>query len=480
MNKKSFYLAIIPFILLGCNKTDSGSNSSNDEKCIIKEDVEITFLCMADSNYLDSLTSIVDEFMKTEPHVKVALTNPLGAGKYLMLERSVIAGFFNGTYPDLVQCYPDSVVKYMERGYALKMDDYLNNKEYGIYEDGQSDYLESYLEEGSNYRSAEGTYSLPFCKSTELMYYNKTALIGLKLDGINNNNPLDEDYINNLTWEELFQNLCPAISAKNESLPNNEKLIVPSSHSAIFTYDSDENMFITLAKQYGYGYTSIDENGNPSIDFDNQEMKNMMKELRAAKDNGYLHTYGSYGYYVSPLFQNRNSLFTVSSTAGLTYNLPEHDEFEVGVARIPHAEGKDYLAINQGPSVCVLDHKDNNRALASYLLWRFLTNESNSIDWALSTGYMAIRNSSYQSDKYKDALIISEDDSFKDKAKARNLQKIADVKSHTFNTDVFKGSSNARQNVGVLLTNCLTTTENLNEVIDEMFLESSNEAKTHL
>lgn len=40
-------------------------------------------------------------------------------------------------------------------------------------------------------------------------------------------------------------------------------------------------------------------------------------------------------------------------------------------------------------------------------------------------------------------------------AQAVNYRKIADVKESTYNTDVFKGSSNARTNVGLLLKTAL-------------------------
>ena len=37
-----------------------------------------------------------------------------------------------------------------------------------------------------------------------------------------------------------------------------------------FAYDSDENLFITLAHQSGGGYTSVDDQGNYSLDFMNE------------------------------------------------------------------------------------------------------------------------------------------------------------------------------------------------------------------
>lgn len=479
MNKKIPYFLLICLLLTGCKgkKKDSGGTDPAEDNI-----TTIQFLSMVNKNYLPKLQSMVDSFMKENPTIKVNLSNPLGSGNYTMLEKNVVAGFFKGDYPDLVQCYPDNVVKYMNRGYALRLDDYLNNEEYGIIKEDKTDYVRSFLNEGASY-AREGYYSLPFCKSTELMYYNADALIGLDLSNIdssiNDGNPLDEQYLDNLTWEDLFEHLCPAIKQYNDVLDDEDKLYVPSDSSAVFTYDSDENFFITLANQYGYDYTSVDAEGKGSIDFDNPEMIELVKTLKKAKDNGFLQTKGTYKDYVSYLFQDRKTLFTISSTAGLTYNFPKDDVFSVGVAKIPHAEGKEYVSINQGPSLCILDHKDEDRALASYLLWKYITNETNTLDWTELTNYMVLRDSVYHSDAYMKMMEITEESSKRDISKAHNLMKISEIREKTFNTFVFKGSSNARSNVGSLLIDCLNS-EDIDNEINDLFKQYSDEAKGHL
>ena len=484
MKNKIFYFAFIPFLILSCN-SNNGNNGNTDpidnNDYYIKEDVKISFLCMANQKYLDKLQSMIDEFEQMEPHVKVNLYNPLGSGNYTMLEKLIVSGFFKENYPDISQCYPDNVVKYIAKGYAINLDDYLNNDEYGIFTEG-NDYITSFMDEGKGY-ALPGTYSLPFCKSTELMYYNADALIGLDLHQqdatINNGNPLDEDYLDNLTWDELFDKLCPAIKGYNDAQDDNHKIMSVDESSSIFTYDSDENFFITLANQYGYGYTSVNELGEGSIDFDNDGMRTLVKKLKVAKDNKYLQTRGSYLDYVSELFLNRKALFTVSSTAGLSYNYNENDPFKIGVARIPRADGGSYSAINQGPSVCILDHKDENRSLASYLLWKHITSKENSSDWALFTGYMGIRNSSYQTEEYQKALDVTGVTDLKQIATSDNLKKIAEVRSDTFNTPVFRGSGNTRTIVGRLLKECLLSS-GADEDINQLFENALIDAESYL
>ena len=185
MNKKSLYILLIPFMLSGCNNPGTTESEVEiiEENCIIKEDTSIDFLCMADSEYHDALQAMVNNFEKSEPHVKVRLYNPLGSGNYAAIEKIIVSGFFKEDYPDLAQCYPDNVFKYISQGYAVNIDKYLNNRDYGILGEEKEDYISSFLKEGQSY-STEGTYSLPFCKSTELMYYNADVLVGLNLSTI--------------------------------------------------------------------------------------------------------------------------------------------------------------------------------------------------------------------------------------------------------------------------------------------------------
>ncbi len=467
------FLFIAPALLLSCAQNAEGSTTispSESGEEVENKPVQIQFLCMVNDNYRPTLESIIDSFEEQNPHINVVLVNPKGSGSYANIEKVVISGFFEEDYPDIVQCYPDNAIKYIAQGYAIDADRFLNDPEVGLSEEERKDYIGTFLEEGANYPNAEGTYSLPFCKSTELMYYNASKLLGLDLSSydasINQGEPLDAAYLDQITWEDLFDHLCPALEAYNNAQAEDEKIYVQTENTGIVTYDSDENFFITLAEQYGYGYTSVDENHKGKIDFNNDSMKGIVKWLNQAKNKHYLNTRYGYKTFVSGLFQRGESLFTISSNAGLAYNFNRDDPFEIGVAHIPHPEGKDYMSINQGPSVCLLDHKDDHRALASYLLWRHLTNAENSSKWALATGYMGIRSSSYQTEAYQEAIANRSD--LLAQATSDNLQRIAEIQDSTFNTAVFRGSSNVRTNVGLLLRDCLNS-QDIDNDIDGLF-----------
>ena len=135
---------------------------------------------------------------------------------------------------------------------------------------------------------------------------------------------------------------------------------------------------------------------------------------------------------------------------------------DVGVAPIPHAEGKDLAIINQGPSLSVLDHGNENRKLASWLLYKTITNKDNCLDWAVNSGYMGIRKSVKETEEYQDAASTrGKDIATLDRLLARNRNYSTDQKvlNALYVSPAFLGSSTARTQVSGIRTNALTSTK---------------------
>lgn len=482
--KASRLLTLFPvaaaMMLVACNGGGSSTDSSNTNTGtdstgtgttgpIIKEKTEIYF--WNTFSYETQITNIINKFKEIEPNVTV--TNVKQNGDYNDLKDMVVQGFAGDNYPDIAVAYPDHVAEYIDYNKAINMDAYMDNATYGWTASEKADIVPNYLEEGQVY-SIKGTYSLPLAKSTEAMFYNAN-LIGINLSQydatINNGNALDENYFNNLTWEELFNKFCPAILKYNDALPANEKLLKSDQvYHAVFAYDSDDNLFITLAQQYGYDYTALDEaTGKGLILFDNPEMKGLMKTFNDAYKKGYFMTKGSSGNkYTNEFFIKQNTLFSVGSTGGVKHQ--KSDSFDVNVARIPHAEGKDPYVINQGPSVAFLNHNDSNRALASWLFYKFMTNAENSLYWALETGYMPVRTSNYSSDDYLEyADVTGKDPMSLELLTAKNAAYVATVSNELFTSPVFKGSSEARTQAASLMTQSLTASDCSDTFLDGIF-----------
>ncbi len=420
---------------------------------------------------------MIESFKEIEPNVTVV--NNKISGSYDTLQSQTISDFGTGEYADLVLCYPDHVVNYMNYSKAVNLtssrNDYVHDANYGFSEEELDDIVENFWNEGTAY-PVNGMWSLPWCNSTEAMYYNEDKLIGLNLSAqdpsINNGSPLTKAYIEGLTWDELFDHLCPALLAYNTA--HNGALIDTSGDYSVVGYDSDDNLFITLAEQYGYGYTSVDKTtGKGTLLWNNDNMKDLMRKFKAAKDAHYFTTQGVYGNYTNYLFTDNRSLFSIGSTGGVKYQFNANNPANIGVAPIPQKTKGANIMIKQGPGLCILNHGTDedgtNRKLASWLFYKHMLSEKNDQAWAVATGYMPNRVSSYASEAYGEyADYASQSEKTLERLTAYAATYSINVRNGLFLNAAFKGSSTSREQVGGLLTNCLKS-DNLESEINSLF-----------
>lgn len=485
-------------MLAGMSLASCGGNGNDTAAYnagFIKEKTKITLWTIVGLQNQTYLNNYIESFKKLEPNVEIE--NVKQSTNYNGLATMVESGFSANNYPDLVQAYPDAVSDFLSYGKAVKLDEYMDNtttksgaelagdyadskydksKTYqiGWTKEEKDDIVPAYLAEGQGY-VVEGTYSLPFSKSTEAMFYN-AGLIGLTIPGVNNGEALTKEYFDNLTWEELFENFCPNFTTYNNALAEDQKILKnDQDYSAIFAYDSDDNLFITLAQQYGYDYTSIDKTkGVGKCEFNNDNMKALMKKWNEYAKKGYIISKGSAGNnYTNTYFTKRNTLFSVGSTGGVTYQFDASDPMDVQVARIPQPKGgsktaaageKKICQINQGPSLAVLDHDDENRRLASWLFYKHITNYENSIDWAINSGYSGIRLSALDSEDFAEAFDESKYNAKTlEKLMARNSKLASTVKDMLYTSPSFKGSAECRTQAGGLMTYALTKDSDMSD-----------------
>lgn len=451
----------------------------------IEEKTEILVQTTFNDTFGQIFKDAINALAKKEPNLTVKYDKY--SGSYSDLKDEVVKGVPADNYPDVVAAYPDSVADFINAGVPLKMDKYMNNEDYGWTDEEKSDFYEAYLQEGQSY-SIAGTYSLPIAKSTEAMYYDSDKIIGLNLASIdptiNGGNAINENYINNLTWDELFNKFAPALLAYRETLPSDEakKAFLDTEKYtdwAVVGYDSDDNLFITLAEQYGYGYTSMDPvTGNGSVDFVNDGMKNLMKKFNEAYNNKYFTTKGIIGQNVNYRSNEDCMLFSIGSTGGVNYQFSKDNPKNVGVARVPQAPGKATKLIQQGPSLAFLKHKGDegsNRGLGAWLFYKELTTVRSCIAWATTTGYSPIRKSVAESDDFLD---FSDPDNFNaktsDRLKAINAAYQEATMDYLFTSPVFKGSSEARTQVAGIVTKAIGDTTLTDGELNELFQTAAN------
>lgn len=474
----------------GTSQDSTDGTTSKPEGPFIKQDVTIEFWNTKGAPYDGVINAAIESFKVVEPHVTVKnVKQSVGIGQ---LQGVVTKGFSTGIYPDIVEGYPDHVSTYIDYEKVVNLDTLMNDSEIGWTEDEKADYVEAYIKEGQEY-IVEGTYSLPFSKSTEILLYNKTLLDGIDLSSIdptiNDGRKLNDRYFFNLTWDEFFDKLCPALMKYNESLPADEKILDTTLPDyAILGYDSDDNLSITLAQQYGLPFTSLDrEVGKGEALFNTPEMVDKINWISEMASKKYIMTQGGLGTYTNSLLDKRGVLFIVSSTGGLSHCVVKGTEIGAGILPQPVKSDTTYnKVISQGPSICLLKHDGADAELrqqASWLFYKHLTNFDNGLAWALNGGYSPIRHSVLESEEYLATIDVDNagaHDSLNHLMAVANTA-ITKFQDYFYTTPAFKGSAECRTSlggvmakaVGAAMTNKALTRDQIATLLEEAWNQAT-------
>lgn len=450
--KSKKFLLLLP-LLVAPIMTGCGGNSGK---------TKITFWHTMGANLKGVLDRMITEFRKENPDIVIEHESQ---GGYDDLYDKLTSAIPAGKTPVMAYCYPDHVADYNNSNIVIDVTSYINDPELGFTEEEGpiSDFIKAYWDEGTQYLK-DGIYSVPYAKSTEIMYYNKKVF--------------DQ---NNWTvpssWEEL-EDLMADIKAK---MPD----VTP------LGYDSDANMFITFCEQYGIPYTSLDKaNNKGSADFNNDAAKNMMRKLKEWYDKGYLATQGtSSGSYTSTLFTEGQLLMTVGSTGGASYNYTE--SLDIGIAELPSpstdaAKRYDFFKgtsvtplagannnhiIMQGPSICFFKRASEEQKVAAWKFYKFIVKTMNTAAWSVESGYSPVRTSTFQSDAFK-AYLTSKQEGAKALIQ-RTVAKYEDLSTRYFVSPAFKGSSTARNQADGIMANVFKDTKTIDKAFADAYAKTN-------
>ncbi len=362
-------------------------------------------------------------------------------GSYDDVRDQIKTQLVSGKQPNIAYCYPDHVALYNDAMAVLTLDDFINSTKeieradgttetLGLTEAQIADFIPAYYDEGRQF--GDGLmYTMPFSKSTEVLYYNKTFF--------------DEHQLKvPTTWDEL-EDLCAKIKAID---PNSIPL----------GYDSEANWFITMTEQYGTPYTSA--TGDHFL-FDTAENRAFCAEFREWYLKGYVTTQEIYGGYTSGLFTSKEttkSYMSIGSSAGATHQRPTKNDdgsypFEVGIAPIPQVDVNNPKVISQGPSVCIFDGHSDAEEEASWLFVKYLiTSVEFQADFSIASGYVPVIKSVNTDPFYAQFLDKANGGEFIAALSAKVCLEQADA---YYVSPAFNGSSDARDQVGILLQACL-------------------------
>ena len=413
------------------------------------------------SNLRTVLDKYIAEFNKTNPTISIDHEQ---VGSYDDVRDQITTELQAGKQPAIAYCYPDHVASYLRSKKVIDLNTYIHSADptVALTQAQIDDFIDGYYAEGTQFGDETKMYSLPFSKSTEVLYYNKTFF--------------DENELTvPTTWDQM-EELCAKI-----------KKIDPN--SVPLGYDSEANWFITMTEQLKTPYTSA---GTDHYLWDTAENKAFITRFTEWYTKGYLTTQKLYGGYTSGLFVTQEadkdgkiirSYMSIGSSAGATHQAPDKTDagtypFETGIAPIPQIDAENNpKVISQGPSLCLFDQKDDAVEAAAWQFVKFLlTSADFQAEFSMASGYVPVLESVLENSAYQ--TFLADANGYDEGISAYSAKVCMDQKDYYYTSPAFVGSSTARDQVGQLLIACLAEKENLPGKIDKLFADSIQTCKT--
>ena len=455
MKKRFCLLLLAAFLLSGCHGAIAAPGDSapaTDTAYTLPEafdtsrQYEITFWAKNDTNMtqVNIYKQAIADFEALYPNITVNLRLYTDYGK---IYNDVITNIATNTTPNLCITYPDHIATYRTGEHTVvPLDSLINDESFGLGgrevrfdAPTREEIVPQFLAECSFDGSC---YALPFMRSTEACYVNKTFVekLGYQLPEV-------------LTWDFVWE-VSEAAMAKDASgnfALNGQKVLIP------FLYKSTDNMMIQLLRQKGAGYST----DAGQIQIFNDTTRELLLEIGSHAQTGAFSTFKLNGYPAN--FLNAGQcIFAVDSTAGATWmgsEAPLVDiapeklvKFETAVLPIPQYDPENPTMISQGPSMCLFWKDDPQQVLASWLFAQYLLTNDVQIAYAQTEGYVPVTVKAQQSDAYQDYLSrAGEDNDLHYSVKLEATKLLLESTGSTFVTPVFNGSASLRNAAGQLV-----------------------------
>ncbi len=457
--------AMLP-VLSSCHGAKGASPFEMPKQFDETKQYEISFWAKNDTNKTQTAIyeKAIEDFEALYPNIKVNLRLYTD---YRKIYNDVITNIATGTTPNVCITYPDHIATYMTGvNTVVPLDSLIDDEKYGLGSNAlrfdsptKEEIIPKYLEECV---LQDSIYALPFMRSSEACYVNKTMLekLGYTLPDV-------------LTWDFVWE-VSEAAAKKDENgiyYANGQNVMIP------FIYKSTDNMMITMLRQKDAPYST----SAGTIDIFNGTTKDLLLDLTKHVEKEAFSTF-KISSYPGNFLNAGQCIFAVDSTAGATWlgtDAPLSDihpdkfvEFETAVMPVPQFDTDNMKMISQGPSLCVFNKEDNDEVLASWFFTQYLLTNGVQIAYSKTEGYVPVTSKAQNSDEYLDYLSkegIDNDEHYDIKIKAAKL--VLEHTDDTFTTPVFNGSASLRDAASELVEET-TKAIRRKKTVDGDFLES--------
>ena len=474
----SIILAVLAVVttFLGCHAAKVRNAFEVPAEFDTSRTYEISFWAKNDTNtdQVNAYRKAIADFETIYPNIKVNMKPYTDYGR---IYQDVITNIATGTTPNVCITYPDHIATYNEgENMVVPLGSLMDNPRFGLGGSEvrfdaptKNEMIPKFLEEckiGGEY------YAVPFVRSTEACYVNKTYVekLGFTLP-------------ETLTWDFVWEVSEAAMEkdADGKFKVNGQKVLIP------FIYKSTDNMMIQMLAQRNAGYS----NNNGEVLIFNDTTEEILKTVSEHASTRAFSTFKISSYPANYLNAGQ-CIFAVDSTAGSTWmgaGSPMSDihetatiDYEIAVMTIPQYDTENPKMISQGPSLCVFNKEDPQEVLASWLFVQYMLSNDAQLSYATTEGYAPVTYKAQNSDEYKDYFAhMGESDGEDNKkyyhVKLKATKLLMDNTENTFITPVFNGSTSLRNAAGQMIENVTQTVRRggtvNDEYLDELYEEIS-------
>lgn len=329
--------------------------------------IEIFYPVAVDAPIAAILDSYVAEFEAANPNIKVEPVFSGGYGDVKTAIQTTIEG--GGQPPALGLMLAADLFDLVNAGYIAPLDDYVADTEGG--DAFIADFYPAFL---ANSNFDGHLWGIPFQRSAVLLYYNKDMFAEAGLEPPT-------------SWQELAD-AAQALTAQNGDEASQWGMQWPSG----WPYWT----FQPLAVASGQ---NIVGDSDVEVFFDNPDVIDAVQfyidlaEVYGAMPSGVQAVWGT-----APTDFASGQTAMIMHSSGSLPGILEQADFEVGVMAFPTKEGGSYATVVGGGNLYIMDGTPDEQKAAAWEFIKFLTETERTADFSVQTGYIAARQSAFDTD----------------------------------------------------------------------------------
>lgn len=349
-------------ILSGCTSKETAKNNPSDEKPL-----ELTwyFPVAVGGPITKMIEKMAEDFNKEHPDIVV---KPIYTGTYEETMTKVQTNIQGNDPPDLAVLLSTDLYTLMDMDAIIPLDEWIKkDKAEEMIKDFYPAFMENSITNGK-------TWSIPFQRSTIVLYYNKDAF---KESGLDPEKPPKD-------WGELTK-----YAKKLTKLGAQWGVEIPTSG---FPYW----MFQAFALQNGKNVMNDD---GTEVYFDTKENVEAVQFWVDLAKKHKVMPEGVVDWATAPSDFIEGKTAMLYHTTGNLTNIKENATFDFGVAFMPG--NKQFGSPTGGGNFYMFKGMSEEKQAAAWKFIRWATEPVRAAQWSIDTGYVATRKSAYETDIMK-------------------------------------------------------------------------------